>query len=132
MVHADIQSDASLDAGRSYRLIVQSYEHAEGVTLDPQQRPIASVQRAVTAEELKNGVHVGLLEFRHGRRTTDDFRGRSTSQPVVMAWVEEGKADLELDGLRARPQPGSLYGAVPRRRAEDRVQISVKMSSEAA
>jgi hypothetical protein len=50
----------------------------------------------------------------------------------VVAWVEEGKADLELDGLRARPRPGSLLGAAPRQKNGRPVQISVRAPSRAA
>jgi hypothetical protein len=126
MVHADIQSDARLDAGRSYRLIVQSYDHADVSTLGTRERPVASTQRAVTPEELKQGVRVGLLEFRQDRREPDDGVDVATARPLVLAWVEEGRPDLELDGLRARPQPGSLLGASPRGNAADAVHISVR------
>jgi len=132
VVHASIQSDARLESGRPYRLVVQSYDKADGLGSDPESRPTASFQRAVTAEELRHGVSVGLLEFRHGRRTADGLRSRVSARPVVLAWVEEGKPDLELDGLRARPRPGSLYGTAPRRRAEDHVQISVRVKTAAA
>jgi hypothetical protein len=131
MVHADIQSDARLDAGRSYRLIVQSYDHADVSTLGTRERPLASTQRAVTPEELKQGVRVGLLEFRQDRRESDDGVSIATGRPVVLAWVEEGRPDLELDGLRARPQPGSLLGTSPRPSGEGNVHISVRSPSSA-
>jgi len=125
MVHADVQGDAALEAGRNYRLIVQSYEHAEGSELTAKARPLASAQRAVTAEELKTGVRVGLLELRQPGRESDGHAGRA--KPVVLAWVEEGRPDLELDGLRARPQPGSLLGTATRGATTGTtVQISVR------
>jgi hypothetical protein len=126
MVHADIQSDARLDARRSYRLIVQSYADADVNTLGNRERPVASTQRAVTPDELREGVRVGLLEFRQDGREADDAEPGSHATPLVLAWVEEGKADLELDGLRARPQPGSLLGASPRITADGTIQISVR------
>ena len=126
MLHADIKSDAWLDDTRTYRLIVQSYDHSDGASLDPVDRPVASVQREVTAEELRLGVRVGLLEFRQGRWDADALVGRVSAHPVVLAWIEEGKADLELDGLRARPQPGSLRGTSPRTVAQGTVHISVR------
>jgi hypothetical protein len=120
LVEAQVQSDARLDDRRSYRLIVQSYEDGDLTGVDPQERPVASVQRAITGEELRHGVRVGLLDFRHTRRNSD-------GKPVVLAWVEEGQPDLELDGLRARPQPGSLLGAAPYEEGNSAaVQISVK------
>jgi hypothetical protein len=81
------------------------------------------MQRAITAAELRQGVKVGLLDFRHTRRSSD-------AKPVVVAWVEEGQPDLELDGLRARPQPGSLLGAAPCEGNAAAVQISMKGLSE--
>jgi hypothetical protein len=126
MVHADVQSDAGLAAGRSYRLIVQSYDQAEGATFDPYARPLASTQRSITDAELREGVRVGLLELRQDRRDADDSAQAQRTKPVVVAWVEEGRADLELDGLRARPQPGSLRGAAPRPGALETAQISVR------
>jgi hypothetical protein len=126
MFHANVQSDASLDGSRSYRLIVQSYDHGDVSSVTGRERPVASVQRAVTAEELKNGVRVGLLEFRQDRREADEDGSGAQAKPVVLAWVEEGKADLELDGLRARPQPGSLLGAASRPSVAGAVQISVR------
>jgi hypothetical protein len=122
MLHADVQSDAGLADGRDYRLVVQSYEGADGASVDLSARPLASTQRSVTAAELRQGVRVGLLELRQDRSESDG------SPAVVVAWVEEGKADLAFDGLRARPQPGSLRGAAPRvpGRADQAVHISVK------
>jgi hypothetical protein len=131
MVHANVQSDARLDARRSYRLIVQSYDHADVSSLGTRERPLASIQRAVTPEELKQGVRVGLLEFRQDRREADDGEGESAAPPVVVAWVEEGRPDLELDGLRARPRPGSLQGAAARSASTGAVQISVRGPSQA-
>ncbi len=119
MVHANVQSDAGLADGRSYRLVVQSYD-------DPGASPVGSTQRPVTAAELRAGVRVGLLELRQARPVSDSLEGVSHATPVVVAWVEEGKADLELDGLRARPRPGSLRGTAPRTSA-DAVQISVQV-----
>jgi len=126
MVHANVQTDAILDESRSYRLVVQSYDHGDASMLDQLARPVASVQRAVTAGELKAGVRVGLLEFRHDRRDADVRQDGSAATPLVVAWVEEGRADLELDGLRARPQPGSLLGSAVRDVLLGTVQISVR------
>jgi hypothetical protein len=132
MVHADIQSDARLDAGRSYRLIVQSYDHASVSTLGTRERPVASTQRAITPEELRHGVRVGLVEIRQDRPEADDQDTGVGARPLVLAWVEEGRPDLELDGLRARPRPGSLQGAAPRSGSAGTVQISVRGPSTVA
>lgn len=132
MVHANVQSDAGLDASRSYRLIVQSYDHADVSAIGLRERPVASFQRTVTADELRQGVRIDLLELRHGRPEADVDEGKPTARPVVLAWVEEGRADLELDGLRARPRPGSLLGAAPRTGAKGTVQIAVRAPAVAA
>lgn len=102
-VHALVRSDSVPASGEeSFRLIVQSYD-AEGAKLPGERaKPVGSVQRAVTAAELRDGVKVNLLEL---RQITSAARS-----PLVVAWIEGGKADLEYDGRMARPQPGSVYG----------------------
>ena len=95
-VQAEVRADVS-DAG-SLRLIVQSFEEGNA-------RPVGSVQRAVTAKELRNGVHVHLVELRE--------RGSSRREPRVVAWVESSALD-EFEGLGSKPAPGSLYGEAPR------------------
>jgi hypothetical protein len=121
VVHADIQSQARLDESRTYRLVVQSYDHAAAPSQGD--RPKASLQRQVTAAELRAGIRVGLLEFRQHHDSAADTD--AVGSPIVLAWVEEGTADLELDGLRARPQPGSLRGAATEMDADGTVRISV-------
>jgi hypothetical protein len=74
----------------------------------------------VTADELRHGVHVSLIELR------PEAPSQATSaKPVVMAWIEAGEPDLEFDGRRARPQPGSVYGVAKREPRADVVQISL-------
>jgi hypothetical protein len=126
VVHADIQSHARLDETRTYRLVVQSYDHAAAESEG--ERPNASLQRQVTAAELRAGIRVGLLEFRQRDDSGADSDAPGNGAPVVLAWVEEGTADLELDGLRARPQPGSLRGAATATDADGTVRISVGRS----
>lgn len=87
---------------QSFRLIVQSYDAEGGKLPGERAKPVGSIQRAVTAAELRDGVNVNLLEL---RQITDGARS-----PLVVAWIEGGKADLEYDGRMARPQPGSVYG----------------------
>ena len=98
-VHARVSIDRSdLDPEREYRLVVQSYDGAPG----PDNRPVGSVQRAVTAAELRAGVNVDLLELRPAMLAQD-----ATRRPTVVAWIESGKPDLEFDGRMARPRPGT-------------------------
>jgi hypothetical protein len=124
-VHAEVRSNAQLDEGRRYRLIVQSYDRGIGDTVGTHERPIASTQRAVTPAELRDGVRVGLLELRQSTKESNDITIPNLAKTLVLAWVEEGKADLEFDGLRARPQPGSITGTASRSGRENAVQISV-------
>jgi hypothetical protein len=139
-VRAQIRADAALSEGRSYRLVVQSYERSfEGSVPSARARPLASMQRPVTPAEMKQGVHVDLLELRQGdisgdgsstsssgSRSNDDAARGDLAKELVLAWVEEGRADLEFDGRRARPQPGSFVGAAPCEANQGSVTISVK------
>ena len=96
-------SHQSLDDGGRYRLIVQSYDRlGTKRPLPGSQRPRASVQRTVTAEDLARGVRIDLVELAQNDKSVPG---------TVVAWVEPGEADLELDAWRARPQAGSIYGA---------------------
>ncbi len=95
-VEAEVRADVA--EGDLLRLVVQSYE-------DGSARPVGSVQRAVTAHELRNGVHVHLVELRE--------RGALRRKPRVVAWVESAALD-EFDGHGSKPAPGSLYGETRR------------------
>ena len=104
-VHARVVGDARFEGeGTGYRLVVQSYP---STSLSPARlpllraKPLGSVQRAVTPEELKRGVAVDLLQWGEGR----------PDRAAVVAWVEPGVPDLEFDGLRARPPAHAWFGA---------------------
>jgi hypothetical protein len=139
-VRAQVRADMALLEGRPYRLVVQSYDPSVGGKVPSDRaRPLASMQRAVTAAEMKRGVKVDLLELRQGdgsgdgespapRRGlgVDDAARGDLAKALVLAWVEEGRADLEYDGRRARPLPGSYVGAVRREANQGSVSISVK------
>ena len=107
-VRAEISAEPGLAAadadGVAYRLIVQSYE-PDSVGADQlpahHARPLASTQRAITAEELENGVAVDMVQL--GEERPD-------GAPVVVAWVERGAPDLELDAMSARPTSDAFYG----------------------
>jgi len=95
--------DVAAATSAGYRLIVQSY--ARGSMVGDQlpgasQRPLASVQRAVTAEELARGVAVDMHQI-------DQIKG---GDHIVVAWIEHGAPDLEFDALRARPSRGAAVG----------------------
>src|SRR4051812_49011929 len=97
--------DLAAPTSAGYRLIVQSYARnsvAANQLPGANHRPLASAQRAVTAEELAHGVAVDVLQI-------DESSGEQS--PVIVAWIEHGAPDLELDALRARPSREAVYGA---------------------
>jgi hypothetical protein len=111
-----------------YRLVVQSYDATDGPVPGRYVRPVGSLQRAVTAEELRDGVRVELLELRgrtasEARATAGGMVSQRDITPLVVAWVEAGKPDLEFDGRNARPRPGSMFGSARRERRQDAVHI---------
>jgi hypothetical protein len=100
------QITSSEESREGYRLIVQSYPRAslaQGDLPGAHVRPIASAQRAITLEELAAGVSVDVVGL-------GEVSEVSTEAPVVVAWVERGKPDLEYDALQARPSDGAVYG----------------------
>lgn len=116
-VHAEVRADGLRDG--AYRLVVQSYDAAGGSVPGRDARPVGSAQRAVTADELREGVRVNLLELRE--RAAEG----GAASPMVVAWIEAGEPDLEFDGRTARPQPGSVYGIARRGVHRDGVRISL-------
>ncbi|MGD0526985.1 MAG: hypothetical protein ABSE49_17705 [Polyangiaceae bacterium] len=116
-LHAEVRADG-LTAG-AYRLVVQSYDASHGRVPGRDARPVGSLQRSVTADELQNGVHVNLLELR------ESTAAATTERPMVVAWIEAGEPDLEFDGRTARPQPGNVYGVARRESRQDAIQISL-------
>jgi hypothetical protein len=94
------------ESGDGYRLIVQSYAAkslGSGQLPASRARPIASTQRAITAEELASGVAVDMLGL-------DAAGAPAAEAPVIVAWVERGRPDLDFDGFEARPAADAFYG----------------------
>jgi hypothetical protein len=116
-LRAEVRADGLSDG--DYRLVVQSYDGIAGRVPGRRARPVGSAQRAVTADELRAGVQVSVLELR------ERADAGSTERPLVVAWIEAGGPDLEFDGRTARPGPGSMYGVVKRSAKQDAVQISL-------
>ena len=102
-----------------FRLVVQSYDGSGRALPGPDSRPVASTQRAVTADELRRGVQVDLVEMRA------DLTEAEAAKPMVVAWIEAGHPDLEFDGLTARPRPGSMYGLVRKSAGTSEVHIEL-------
>lgn len=119
-VRAQIRAEGPLEG--VYRLVVQSYDSTVSDKPGRYERPIGSAQRAVTADELRDGVHISMVEFR-------DRMAGVTERPTVLAWIETGEPDLEFDGRMARPRPGSMYGLGRRGVGDDLVQISLNRTA---
>ena len=103
-VRAEVSADAaSLGAEGRYRLVVQSYARgsvAAGNLPSSSQKPLASAQRSVTAEELSRGVAVDVLRV-----------GEAVDpSQMIVAWIERGEANLEFDGAEARPSASAMIG----------------------
>jgi hypothetical protein len=120
-LRAEVKADGLSDG--VYRLVVQSYDSSDGPVPGRFARPVGSTQRSVTADELRDGVRVSLLELR--RLVADEPRER----PMVVAWVEAGDPELEFDGRMARPRPGTTYGVVEREAQQHVVQISLNRTA---
>ncbi len=101
-LRAEVRAAVPLQANESYRLVVHSYDAKDG-ELPANAKPIGSTQIAVTAEDLKNGVAVDLVEVRSS--------GATGAPPLVVAWLESGKADLDFDGREARPKDDSIVAS---------------------
>jgi hypothetical protein len=117
-LHAEVRA-VGLSDDAAFRLVVQSYDATDGRVPGRDARPVGSLQRAVTAAELRQGVHVDLLELRESASASD------AHGPLVLAWIEAGEPNLEFDGRAARPAPGSVYGVVKRGAMQDTVHISL-------
>lgn len=112
-VRAEISGDplgdqltAEDDDSAAYRLIVQSYApEAVGTDHLPGEhaRPLGSIQRAITAEELQHGIAVDIVQIGNDAEPIE-------AAPIVVAWVERGQPDLDYDGLEARPRTDAFYG----------------------
>lgn len=117
--------DASPDSAASqrYRLVVQAYAPGSlptGEMPSRRERPLASAQRTVTAEELRDGVALDVMQL------GGEFR--AVERPTVFAWLEPGEADLEFQGLDARPGEPVL-SAVAEGVEEDRVDLVLRNGS---
>lgn len=89
-IRAEVRAD-HLPRRDHLRLVVQTYEPRN-------RRRLGSIQRAVTSDELLEGVSVAVPHV------------ASEDEARVVAWVEQGAPNLEHDGLTARPRRGCLVG----------------------
>jgi hypothetical protein len=105
-LRARIRSTSIADARDELRLVVQAYlpsQVPEGGVPYATERPLSSSQRSVTAEELRQGV---VVEMSHPQAKLT-----AQTRPMLVAWVERGRPNLEFDARLARPQPGMLQGS---------------------
>jgi hypothetical protein len=104
---AGISADALVTAraAENYRLIVQSYalDGLDGELPSAHARPLSSVQRAITPEQLRNGISVDLVQIANDGQLPQ-------RAGAVIAWVEAGHPDLEFDALMARLPQDAAYG----------------------
>ena len=97
--------------GESFRLIAQAYSAsvlAHNRMLHDSDTPVASLQRAVSQDELRSGLDIDITHV--GTACQDP------SELVVFAWVESGQPDLDYDAALARPSNGALRGSALARR----------------
>ena len=87
--------------------MVQSYRERDVLAGRPvpYARPLASTQRAVSADQLRFGVQLDLVHF-------EDAEDAEADEVVVIAWAEVGEPDLDFDGLEARPPRSARWAAV--------------------
>jgi hypothetical protein len=104
-VRQPVSSRASNHEG--LRLVVQSYRERDVLAGRPipYARPLASTQRAVSADQLRFGVQLDLVHF-------EDAEDAQVEEVVVIAWAEVGEPDLDFDGLEARPPRSARWAAV--------------------
>jgi hypothetical protein len=121
-VRAQIHADVAAGASETYRLVVHSYAvgsvDAAG-TPSRNVRPIGSIQRSVTSEELARGVLVSVMQI--GQKMAEE--------PVLVAWVEHGEPTLELDARTARPSRDAVMGVI---RAEGASPVRLALTSRTA
>jgi len=109
-VRVNIRAVAPIQ-GDSFRLVVQSYSAsalAHNGSIHDSETPVASLQRAVSQDELRSGLDIDVMHVGTGCQDPADL--------VVYAWVEPGRPDLEFDAALARPTRGALRGSALSRR----------------
>lgn len=121
-VRTCVRADVAEDLGE-LRLVVHSYlpgQLSGRAVPSAADRPMSSTQRAVTAEELRQGVVIEMVQ-----PATDSCEGA----PVVFAWVEPGRANLDFDALLARPKPGVPKGCAKARGCSTVMRATVELSA---
>jgi hypothetical protein len=111
--------------GNNFRLVVHSYAASALLHDEPPSAalmPIASVQRAVSQEELSSGLELDVVHVGTSVPMPEDF--------LVFAWVEPGNPDFAYDAALARPSVGALRGrALSRQQRQDRRVAEVLLTA---
>ena len=113
---------AEVPGNEACRLVVQLYPSGSaepGAAIQRYARPLASAQRAATPEALRNGLEMMLVHWMSAHEPVGDT--------VLIAWVEPGEANLEFDGLRARPAEAAYVGMC--RPEHERVNLVLQRSA---
>lgn len=122
-VRTCVKADVGEDLGE-LRLVVHSYlpeQLGERTVPRATDKPVSSMQRAVTAEELRRGVVVDVVQ--------PAVTSKSEGGPLVVAWVERGRANLDFDALLARPLPGVPKGCAKARGRSDAMRATVELTA---
>lgn len=125
-VRAEVRADASLP-GDTYRLIVQSYDATTAALRDGRAKPVGSMQRFVSAEELRAGIRVDFVELRDAHVTSGEGSGArgDEARPLVVAWLEGSDAagDYDVDARDARPAKESVFGSAHRSSGDVKIRL---------
>jgi hypothetical protein len=120
-VRAGVRVEAGeVDDRTEYRVVLQTYDGPMTGA-----RPVGSTQRVVTGAELRKGLQMSVLEL----RTTPK---RAGGKELVVAWIEEGAEELELDARIARPHANSLVGVVRKGPGDAPVAVTLRRSQSRA
>jgi hypothetical protein len=125
---AEVQLDESvrgIKASVPQRLIVQVYA-GRARDLSEESKPTSSAQRAVTVDQLRQGIGVHLVDMK------PDPLLPSPERLTVVAWVEPGVANLELDALNARPPTGTPLGRVSLAPESETVRVRLRSDPRGA
>jgi hypothetical protein len=123
MVRTCVRANVKDEVGE-LRLVVHSYLPGQlgGRTVpSAEDKPMSSTQRAVTAEQLRRGVFVDMVQ--------PAGSAASEERPLVVAWVERGRANLDYDALLARPLPGAPRGCAKARGDADALSAVVELTA---